>query len=138
VSELARRLEAIMAAQELRYNESTRAFDVVHVADRGQHAMADAAQAHRGPTLVKGRDTVPRLRETGLSWDEGTDLRQDGTVRKSTTLDAPLGRERFDRKITFVPEPAPVLSRSQKRARRRKACRAAHQVAQVRLLAVRK
>lgn len=89
-------------------------------------ARTDAAQAHRGPTLVKGRDTVPRLREDGLSWDEGTDLRQDGTVRKTSTLDAPLGRERFDRKITFVPEPAPVLSRSQKRARRRKACRTAH------------
>jgi hypothetical protein len=126
VSELARRLEAIMAAQELRYNESTRAFDVVHVADRGQHAMVDTAQAHRGPTLVKGRDTVPRLREAELSWDEGTDLRQDGTVRKSTTLDAPLGRERFDPKITRVPEPVPVLSRSQKKRLRIKKSRAAY------------
>lgn len=127
VSELARRLEAIMAAQELRYNETTRAFDVVHVADRGQHATPDSAQAHRGPTLVRGRDTPPRLREAGLSWSEGTDLRADGTVRKTSTLDQPLGRERFDRTITSVPEPAPVLSRSQKRARRRKACRDAYQ-----------
>lgn len=90
-------------------------------------AMVDTAQAHRGPTLVRGRDTPPRLRETGLSWEESTDLRQDGSVRKTSTLDQPLGRERFDRTITFVPEPAPVLSRSQKRAARRKTCRATYQ-----------
>lgn len=83
-------------------------------------AMVDTAQAHRGPTLVKGRDTVPRLRDPGLSWEEGTDLRQDGTVRKSTTLDEPLGRERFDPKITRVPVPAPRLTASQRRAGRRK------------------
>lgn len=80
----------------------------------------------RGPVLVKGRDTVPRLREAGLSWAEATDLRQDGSVRMSTTLDQPLGRERFDRKITDVPEPAPRLSKSQKRNARRKRCHAAY------------
>lgn len=127
VTELARRLEAMMAAQELRYNQATRTMDVVHVPDRGQHATVDTAQAHRGPTLVRGRDTPPRLRDPGLSWSEGTDLRQDGTVRKTSTLDQPLGRERFDRTITFVPEPAPVLSRSQKRAARRKKCRDTYQ-----------
>jgi len=86
-------------------------------------AMVDTAQAHRGPTLVKGRDTVPRLREPGMPWEEGTDLRQDGTVRKSTTLDQPLGRERFDPKITRVPVPTPRPTASQRRAGRRKAQR---------------
>lgn len=76
--------------------------------------MTDAAQAHRGPTLVKGRDTTPRLRDPGLSWDEPTDLRQNGEVRKSTTFEQPLGRERFDRKITTVVEPKPKRTAAQR------------------------
>lgn len=126
VSELVRLLEAIMAAQVVRYDTATRQLTAVHTPAFAS-AMVDTAQAHRGPTLVRGRDTPPRLREHGLSWEESTDLRQDGSVRKTSTLDQPLGRERFDRTITFVPEPAPVLSRSQKRAARRKTCRATHQ-----------
>lgn len=126
VSELVRLLEAIMAAQVVHYDTATRQLTAVHVPAFAS-AMVDTAQAHRGPTLVRGRDTAPRLREPGLSWEESTDLRQDGTVRKTTTLDQPLGRERFDPKITNVAEPARVLSRSQKRAARRKACRNTYQ-----------
>lgn len=89
-------------------------------------AMVDACQAHRGPTLVPGRDVAPRLRDPELPFEVATDLRADGSVRKMTTLDQPRGRDRFDRKITDVPEPAPVLSRSQKRNARRKRCQAAY------------
>lgn len=121
VSELARRLEAMMAAQELRYNTATRTMDVVHVADRGQHAMIDNAQAHRGPTLVPGRTEIARLRDPNLPYTQGTDLRRDGTVRKTTSLDLPRGRDRFDPMITRVPVPKPRLTASQRRAGRRKA-----------------
>ena len=109
VSELVRRLEAM--------RQGAGTLDA---------AMVDACQAHRGPTLVPGRDTAPRLRDPELPFDVATDLRRDGTVRKATTLDQPRGRDRFDRKITDVPEPAPVLSRSQKRNARRKRCRDAY------------
>lgn len=82
-------------------------------------AMQDAAFAHRGPTLVKGRDTAPRLRDPELSWDEPTDLRQDGSVRKTSTLDVPLGRERFDKKITDVPPPKRKRTAAERRRFRR-------------------
>lgn len=119
VSALIRRLEAIMDAQEMRYNEDTHAFDVVHVPDAGQHAVTDAAQGHRGPTLVPGRDGAPRLRDPELPFTESTDLRRDGSVRKSTTLDEPLGRLRFDRKITDVAAPKRKRTGAEKRRYRR-------------------
>lgn len=103
VSALVRRLEAMRKGAE------------VLAAD-----MADSASVHRGPTLVPGRDTAPRLRDPEKPWTEPTDLRRDGRVRLSTTLDQPRGRDRFDRKITDVPEPAPKRTPSQRRAYRRK------------------
>jgi hypothetical protein len=121
VSSLARRLEAIMAAQEVHYDVTQHAITTVSVPVGEQLALGasvDAAQGHRGPTLVRGRDTAPRVRDKGLPWDESTDLRKDGTVRKSTTLESPLGRERFDRKITTVPEPEPKRSKAWKRRQR--------------------
>ena len=81
--------------------------------------MRDAAFGHRGPTLVRGRDTTPRQRDPELSWDEPTDLRANGEVRKSSTLDQPLGRERFDRMITDVPAPKRKRSASERRRYRR-------------------
>lgn len=102
VSALVRRLEAMRVGPE------------VLSAD-----MTDAAQDHRGPTLVRGRDTAPRLRDPELPWSEPTDLRQNGEVRKSTTFEAPLGRERFDRKITDVPEPKRKRSAAERRRYRR-------------------
>jgi hypothetical protein len=80
---------------------------------------------------VRGRDTTPRERDPELSWDEPTDIRQItvgpkgarvvvGTEpRKSSTLDLPLGRERFDRKITDVPEPKRKRTASERRRYRR-------------------
>jgi hypothetical protein len=90
---------------------------------RGGSAVLDAREAdiaavHRGPTLIRGRAIeaavvkAPRERTN------------DKPVR--TVLEGPLGRERFDRTILAVPEPAPVLSASQKRARRRTKCRDAY------------
>lgn len=95
VSSLSRRLEGFRKAREDK------------LPGKRGHLVAsrDTAQGHRGPTLVRGRDTTPRVREAGIPWSEGTDLRRDGTVRKCTTFEDPLGRERFDRKITDVPEP---------------------------------
>lgn len=109
VSSLCRRLEGFRQARE---DETP---------NRRPHlsASVDTAQAHRGPTLVRGRDTTPRLRDPELPWDESTDLRKDGTVRKSTTLDQPLGRERFDRKITDVPEPKRRRTNAERRRYRR-------------------
>lgn len=125
VSELVRRLEAILAVQEYRYDESARAFEIVTVADLGQHAMVDTAQAHRGPTLVRGGNGTPRRRDPELDWNVSTDLRANGDVRGRSTLDQPLGRERFDKMITTVPEPPRILTRAQKRNRRRKVAREA-------------
>lgn len=79
----------------------------------------DAASAHRGPTLVPGRDTPPRLRDPELPFTEPTDLRRNGEVRKSTTLDQPRGRDRFDRKITNVPEPPRKRTAAERRRYRR-------------------
>lgn len=81
---------------------------------------SDVAVALRGPTLVPGRDLPPRQRPVDAPWDEVTDRRRDGSVRLSTTLDQPRGRDRFDRKITDVPEPEAPVSRSAKRRNRRK------------------
>ena len=134
VTLLSRRLEGIMSAQVVRYDESRKAVDVVTVPVAEQLALGasvDTAQAHRGPTLVRGRDVTPRQRDPKTPWDEHTDLRQitvgpkgSRTVvgtepRKATTFEDPLGRERFDRKITDVPEPEPELSQNQKRNLRR-------------------
>jgi hypothetical protein len=123
ITSLARRLEAIMAVQEVRYNQGTRALDVIGTVPVAQQqelsGVADAASAHRGPTLVPGRDVAPRLRDPERSWDEGTDLRRDGTVRKATTLDQPRGRDRFDRKITDVPEPKKPRTAGERRRYRR-------------------
>lgn len=122
VSALIRRLEALTEAQVTRYDETRHAFDVVTVPVADQPALSaatDTAQAHRGPTLVRGRDTAPRLRDPELSWDEPTDLRSNGEVRKTSTLDLPLGRERFDRKITDVPEPKRKRTPAERRRYRR-------------------
>jgi len=124
VSSLCRRLEAIMSAQAVRYDVAQHAVTTVSVpvADQVElSAAVDTAQAHRGPTLVRGRDTAPRLRDPELSWGEPTDLRQNGEVRKSSTLDQPLGRERFDRKITDVPAPKRKRTASERRRYRRAA-----------------
>lgn len=115
VSSLIRRYEAIVKA------------DGAPVAEQKKFsASVDTAQAHRGPTLVRGRDAGTRVRPEGEAFDHVTDVKRGGAPRMRTTLDQPLGRERFDRKITDVPEPAPVLSVSQKRRARRNRCRTAH------------
>lgn len=106
--------QADMVAEMFRRLEAMRIGDTVLDA-----ACVDTAQDHRGPTLVRGRDTAPRLRDPELPFSEPTDLRQDGTVRKSTTLDQPLGRERFDRKITDVPAPKRKRTAAEKRRYRR-------------------
>lgn len=124
ITSLSRRLEAIMGAQTVAYNERTRSLDVTGTAPVARQpelrAQPDTAQAHRGPTLVRGRDETPRERPADLPWSESTDLRRDGTVRKSTSFERPLGRERFDRRITDVPEPVAPLSRGAKRRNRRR------------------
>jgi hypothetical protein len=109
VAALSRMLESLQAAHGMPVAIQP-AFD----------GMADAASAQRGPTLVRGRDTTPRVRDASLPWSESADVRRNGETRKTTTLDQPLGRERFDRKITDVPEPAPKRSRSATRRFRRK------------------
>lgn len=134
VSSLNRRLEAILASQVVQYDDTSDTFGVVAMPVAEQlslSAAVDTAQAHRGPTLVRGRDVTPRTRDAETPWDESTDVRQItvgpkgkrrvvGTEpRKATTFEDPLGRERFDRKITDVPEPAPKLSQNQKRRLRR-------------------
>jgi hypothetical protein len=127
VTILARTLESLMAAQDVHYNLTTRQLETVDVPvgeQRSLSASVDAAQGHRGPTLVRGRQTTPKVRPD-VPWDQPTDVRRDGTPRKRTSFEEPLGRERADRMIITVPEPAPVLSANQKRNRRRKAQRAA-------------
>lgn len=139
MSSLSRRLEAIMRAQEVRYNTASRTLDVVAMTPVKEQAhlgaRVDAAQGHRGPTLVRGRDIAPRERERDVPWDQHTDMRQvrkgprgSQTIvsvepRKATTNEAPMGRERFDRKITDVPEP-PRRRTAAERNRYRKAQRA--------------
>lgn len=138
VSLLSRQLESIMAAQVVKCAEDGSSFEVLTlpvVAQEHLRASVDAAQGHRGPTLVKGRDTVPRARDAAPAGDateasvmrdphattlEPTDIRRGGAVRKTTTLDQPLGRERFDRKITDVPEPPRRRTRGETRRYRRK------------------
>lgn len=158
VSLLSRQLEAIMSAQVVRCAEDGTSFEVLTLPVASQEtlrARTDAAQGHRGPTLVRGRDTTPREREAAPAADareaavlrdphattlEPTDLRQitvgpkgARTVvgeepRRHSTLDQPLGRERFDRKITDVPEPAKRRTPAE-RNRYRKAQRLARQLA---------
>lgn len=81
--------------------------------------MADKAGVLRGPALTRGRATAPRLRDPELPFDQPTDIRRNGQVRKSTTLDQPLGRERFDRTITDVPEPPRKRTPAERRRHRR-------------------
>lgn len=122
VSILSRRLEAILGAQEFRYNAASRVMDIVAPPVAKQPAMSaklDTAAAHRGPTLVRGRDTTPRTRDPETPWSEATDRRSNGEVRLMTTLDQPLGRERFDRKITDVPEPPKRRTETERRRYRR-------------------
>lgn len=122
VSALTRLLEAIMSAQVVTYDTATRQL-VAELPPVGAQpalgATVDRAASHRGPTLVPGRDTAPRLRDPELPWDEPTDLRRNGEVRKSTTLDQPRGRDRFDRKITTVPEPKHKRTAAERRRYRR-------------------
>lgn len=112
-----------MRAQEVRYSTTSRTLDVVAMTPVAEQlslsASVDTAQGHRGPTLVRGRDTTPRLRNPETPWDEPTDLRRNGEVRKATTFEDPLGRERFDRKITDVPKPKRRRSSSERRRYRR-------------------
>jgi hypothetical protein len=130
VSESARQTRDAMIA------EMFARLDALYEAPSLSAREQDAAQGHRGPTLVQGRDTTPRLRDPELPWTEPTDLRRDGRVRLATTNEQPRGRERPDRKIITVPEPAPVpepvpvLSASQKRRARRNRCRTAYAVQQ--------
>jgi hypothetical protein len=149
VSLLSRQLEAIMGAQVVKCAEDGSSFEILTlpVAAQGElRASVDTAQGHRGPTLVKGRDTVPRVRDAAPARDAGeaavmrdpqvtvlepTDLRQitvgprgarrvvGEEPRRHTTLDQPLGRERFDRKITDVPEPPRKRTASERRRYRR-------------------
>lgn len=123
ISLLARRLESIMAVQEVRYNSATRKLDVVAtvpVAEQSElSATPDSAAAHRGPTLVPGRDVTPRQRPVDLPWSESTDKLRNGETRKRTTLDEPRGRDRFDRKITDVPAPERKRTAAERRRFRR-------------------
>lgn len=146
VTLLSRQLEAIVAAQVVRCADDGTSYEVLTLPVAAQaplRARTDAAQVHRGPTLVKGRDTVPRERDAAPAQDAReaaamrdphvtslapTDVRRSGAVRKATTLDQPLGRERFDRKITDVPEPAKRRTPAE-RNRYRKAQRLARQLA---------
>lgn len=75
---------------------------------------ADAASVHRGPTLIRGK---------AMDADKVTGPRERGVKPVRPLFEGPLGRERADRRIITVPEPKPVLSRSQKRNARRKAQR---------------
>lgn len=79
----------------------------------------DAASVARGPALVPGRSMTPRQRDPELPWSEPTDLRRNGQVRMSTTVDMPRGRDRFDRAITDVPEPPRKRTASERRRWRR-------------------
>lgn len=83
------------------------------------NGMLDAASVHRGPTLVQGRDVPVRLRDPELPFTEPTDLRRDGSVRMMTTVDMPRGRDRFDSKITDVPEPPRKRTAAERRRYRR-------------------
>lgn len=74
----------------------------------------DTASVHRGPTLVRGK---------AMDADKVTGPRERGNKPVRPLFEGPLGRERADRRIIHVPEPAPALSRSQKRNERRKAQR---------------
>jgi len=87
----------------------------------------------RGPTLVRGRETTPAVREeadaswaqipadTQVPWEIDPERREGGT---RTVLDQPLGRERFDRKITTVPEPKKRRTAAERRRYRRSQQRA--------------
>lgn len=158
VSLLSRQLEAIVSAQVVRCSEDGTSYEILTLPVAAQEplrARTDTAQAHRGPTLVRGRDTTPRTREAAPAADAGeaavlrdphattlepTDLRQvtvgpkgARTVvgeepRRHSTLDQPLGRERFDKRITDVPEP-PKRRTPAERNRYRKAQRLARKLA---------
>lgn len=88
-------------------------------ADRFKARTEDRASVLRGPALVPGRPTAPRVRDPKLPWSEPTDIRQNGEVRKATTIDQPRGRDRFDRKILEVPEPPKRRTPAERRRWRR-------------------
>lgn len=117
VTLLSRRLEAIMSAQVVAYNRASRTLDVVAsvpVADQpALSASVDAASVQRGPTLIRGTAETFQ-RPVDMAWTEHAKPRSRGT------MEAPLGRERFDRMITDVPEPKPKLTEAQRRRFRRK------------------
>lgn len=102
VTLLARRLESIMSAQVVAYNAESRSLDIVAVdpvADQpALSASVDAASTQRGPTLVRGTAETFQ-RPVNMPWNEHAKPRSRGT------MEAPLGRERFDRMITDVPAP---------------------------------
>lgn len=79
--------------------------------------VKDTAAAHRGPTLIRGR-AMEATEVTGPRERKG-----DKPVR--STFEGPLGRERADRQIITVPEPAPKFTVSAKRRLRRARHRAA-------------
>lgn len=118
VSLLARRLEAIVGAQVARYDEASKTVAFVSVPVREQvelSAKVDTAQAHRGPTLVRGRAMEAAVVRGP---------RERGEKPVSTSLEGPLGRERFDKTITDVPAPKVARTPSQRRAWRRKQAKA--------------
>lgn len=116
VTLLSRRLEAIMSAQVVAYDAELRTVKVVAVAPVADQpalsASVDAASVQRGPTLVRGTAETFQ-RPVDMVWTEHAKKRSRGT------MEAPLGRERFDRTITDVPEPRPKLTASQRRRYRR-------------------
>lgn len=127
VSELTRRLDAARKARVLVLDERTDTYaevslPTVHGAVLGAQHDPEGLIAHSpapGPALVKGRPMEARQRDVNTPWDRVTDVRADGTPRKMTTNDGPLGRERFDRMVTDVPEPAPKRSKAARRRYRR-------------------
>lgn len=119
VSMLARMLEAMLEAQEVRYDRETRSLVAVSrpVVDQpALRAVVDTAAAHRGPTLVRGR---------AMNADEITEREVAAVVEGyggkavRPTCDGPLGRERADKRIITVPEPAPKRTASERRRYRR-------------------
>lgn len=127
VSELTRRLGAMTPVQTPVFDKPTKRYStVVARGDDGPVGMSAkkrpegvTAQMSPGPALVKGRDNGASVRDPGLPFTENMSARRRGT------LDEPLGRERFDRRITDVPEP-PRRRTASERRRYRQETLAAH------------
>lgn len=75
----------------------------------------DVAAVYRGPTLVRGRAMEAAV---------VTGPRERGDKPVATSLEGPLGRERFDKTITDVPAPKVAPTPTQRRAWRRKQAKA--------------